>query len=63
MFVSPILRMLRLGDHDGFCSAFATGAQSQASPETGLEREFGFKEDTNRVTGCGAKGKGTPVIL
>jgi len=55
--------MLMLGDHDGFYSAFATGAQSQASLETGLEREFGFKEDTNRVTGCGAKGKGTPVIL
>ncbi len=62
MFVSPILRMLRL-DHDCFCSAFATVHKSQADLETDLGREFGLKEDTNRVTGCTGKGKGTPSIL
>jgi hypothetical protein len=60
MLVSPICGVLALGDHDCFCSEFrALAPESKIRQTTAFRAEFGFKEDTNRISGRAEKDKRT----
>jgi hypothetical protein len=58
MLVSPIFGLLTLGGHNCFCPAFWVLYPEPKLPQTtALRAEFGFKEDSNRVTGRAGKDK------
>jgi len=64
MLVSPICGVLALANHDCFCSEFsALAPESQIRQITAFRAEFGFKEDTNRVSGRAKKDKRTASNL
>jgi hypothetical protein len=64
MLVSPICGVLALDNHDCFCSEFWALAPEPMIRQTKAFRvEFGFKEDTNRVSGRAKKDKRTVLIL
>jgi len=64
MLVSPICGVLVLGDHDCFCSEFwALAPESNISQTTAFRAQFGFKEDTNRISGRSKKDKRTASNL
>jgi hypothetical protein len=53
-----------MGGHDYFCSEFwALAPEPKRRQTRALRVEFGFKEDTNRVSGHARKDKGAVPIL
>jgi len=58
MLVSPICGVLALGGHECFCSEIrALAPEPEMRQTTALRVEFGFKEDTNRISRRGGKDK------
>ena len=58
MLVSPVSGVLALGGHECFCSEFrALAPEPELRQTTAFRVEFGFKEDTNRVSRRAGKDK------
>ncbi len=58
MLVSPIRGVVALGGHECFCSEIrALAPEPEMRQTTALRVEFGFKEDTNRVSRREGKDK------
>ena len=58
MLVSPICGVLALGGHECFCSEIrALAPEPEIRQTTSFRVEFGFKEDTNRVSRRAGKDK------